>query len=816
MGISIQDLKNTQSRKNIMNILAQKEEFMVIGLTGRMGAGCSTVANILCSKYSDLNLPLPLPGYNGMRNDDERDLRIIMRFADSHWIPFECIKVRDVISTFILDNDVKFYKDLEKIIKINGKNKAEKQEKLENEIKLILQEINEILSNDEIDKENIIKKLDKIDKIFEKNKINEERKKKLQEVIETVKDNPTDKEKINQKLRMFNKLIETRKTNRELIEEMVIKRLQYENNLEDELKKSLRVLRDYLKGTQDSLTEFDNHIDKFNLFFNINDNIDEFIQKIKEYGKIFYEIYHVKENNIYKYDRKIIMETLNDIINILGKIILSKWYIKYKDSFWERLQKINMSFYDLKNDIEPFEKFIFVKYIINVLGSVIHDFIHKEYSPEIYTELFQKYGNAIRRYGTYYKDNEISSNRDEIFEIPRKINRFIKALRHPFDIEYHRPVFVVIDSLKNIFEAVYLNYRYSAFYMIAIYSDEKIRIERLRETDLNKTQINFLNWNEYPASGVEIYNKDKKKYDDYEKRYIDDLKDEENPIYDEVRKESFDENLYSFYLQDVERCIDGADIFISNSQNEKNQISLKLALVRIISLIMFPGLVQPTSVEKCMQIAYSAKVNSGCLSRQVGAVVTDSEYNILSVAWNDVPCGDISCSRKNLLDIYKYQDKEAYTEYELIDPDFRERLNKKYNFSGKYIKEALHGMPFSYCFKDLHTDKRNSMRSRAMHGEEKALAICGDKAIGGNLFTTSSPCEMCSKNAKNHKIKKIYYIEHYPGISFSQYSNSGDKSNIAQHILFTGAVGRAYTQIYTPIMPYKDILSFLNINSYFE
>ena len=63
----------------------------------------------------------------------------------------------------------------------------------------------------------------------------------------------------------------------------------------------------------------------------------------------------------------------------------------------------------------------------------------------------------------------------------------------------------------------------------------------------------------------------------------------------------------------------------------------------------------------------------------------------------------------------------------------------------------------------------------------------------------------------NHKIKKIYYIELYPGISETHYTQSGDKNNIAEHILFSGAVGRAYTQMYYSIMPQKDILEMLGI-----
>lgn len=246
-------------------------------------------------------------------------------------------------------------------------------------------------------------------------------------------------------------------------------------------------------------------------------------------------------------------------------------------------------------------------------------------------------------------------------------------------------------------------------------------------------------------------------------------------------------------------------------------MDLRWEIVRNVSLIMHPGLLLPTEIERCMQAAFAARANSGCLSRQVGAIVTDSEFNILSIGWNDVPCGDISCSRKNLVDIYREQDLAAYTEYETNNENFKERVNNIYsntlNSTNRNLERLLCGLPWRYCFKDIHMDGKQPMRSRAMHAEEKALANVQDKAEGGYLFTTSSPCEMCSKNAKNHRIKEIYYIEPYPGISEAQYSKSGKKENRASHTLFVGAIGRAYTQMYTPEMPHKDILEFLGITN---
>ena len=52
-----------------------------------------------------------------------------------------------------------------------------------------------------------------------------------------------------------------------------------------------------------------------------------------------------------------------------------------------------------------------------------------------------------------------------------------------------------------------------------------------------------------------------------------------------------------------------------------------------------PGLVTPSNEERVMQIAHTAKHSSGCISRQVGAAITDENFSIKSIGWNDVPEG---------------------------------------------------------------------------------------------------------------------------------------------------------------------------------
>ncbi len=83
------------------------------------------------------------------------------------------------------------------------------------------------------------------------------------------------------------------------------------------------------------------------------------------------------------------------------------------------------------------------------------------------------------------------------------------------------------------------------------------------------------------------------------------------------------------------------------------------------------------------------------------------------------------------------------------------------------------------------------------------------KIQDGFLFTTASPCELCAKKAYQIGIKNIFYIDLYPGISQSHVLENGKIKNRPELILFHGAIGRAYIQFYTPLLPYKDEMYML-------
>lgn len=385
-----------------------------------------------------------------------------------------------------------------------------------------------------------------------------------------------------------------------------------------------------------------------------------------------------------------------------------------------------------------------------------------------YTILYQKAGDNIRASGVSNKE-KFDANR--IFTLPSIINQLIKVIRS----RQPQGAFITIDAIRNPFEAIYFHQRYSGFYLVSINTPNQERLEHLRRTHkFSEPQIKALDDKEYPRklAGKDI-----------------------------------------FISQNIQKCIELSDIHINNPDRKQfNNNELKSQLLWYVSLILHPGLVPPTSIERCMQLAYSAKLNSGCISRQVGAVVTDLNYSVKAVGWNSSPQGQTPCILRNADELLAGGPESVYSVYEREDAEFHQVLESTYQ--GISRKNKLDGRNLSYCFKDLQNEvdgEKNQVHTRSLHAEENAfLQITkygGEPLKGGILFSTASPCELCSKKAYQLGINTVVYIDPYPGISKEHILESG--TNIPSLILFRGAIGSAYHRLYQSLMGYKDELEML-------
>ena len=398
-------------------------------------------------------------------------------------------------------------------------------------------------------------------------------------------------------------------------------------------------------------------------------------------------------------------------------------------------------------------------------------------SGETYTTFFQKAGDNIRSSGNAL--NEIYDSKN-IHRLAIRVNKVIKIFTNKYRNKEN--IYIVIDAIRNPFESVFFRERYSAFYLLSINTSDEHRVLRLKK-----------NYNITDAQLKEIDEKEGEK---------------------KLKGADF------FYSQNIPACIQHADIHINNPQEGTSDLNaLKRQLMKYVSLVLQPGIITPSREERCMQLAHTAKLNSGCISRQVGAVVTDSNFYIRGVGWNSSPEGQPPCILRNCEDLLNQEDKKAYSNFENNDPQFRSKLDDIYSKSvaSEDIQNILLGRNVTFCFKDIYnkaTGKDNQVHTRSLHAEENAflqISKYGGQGVkGGKLFTTASPCELCSKKAYQLGIKEIFYIDPYPGIALDHILNFGVEKPVL--LLFSGAIGRAYSQLYEPILSYKDELkTILNI-----
>ncbi len=402
----------------------------------------------------------------------------------------------------------------------------------------------------------------------------------------------------------------------------------------------------------------------------------------------------------------------------------------------------------------------------------ICDDIKKSIGESAFVRLYQKIGTNVRMSG----NPTVETLEDgKFFTLANKINEIVRDIREE-NKENKKKTLIVVDAIRNPLEALYFQERYAAFFLVAVSCSDEDRKKRLRGLRYTETDISTLDEQEYKSR---------------------DLKDES-----------------SYSIQDIRSCLERADLYISNP-NETNEVSkfktLANQLIKFTSLMKRPGLISPVATERCMQVAYTAKLNSGCISRQVGAVVTNSSYSIKSIGWNDTPHGQVPCNLRNRFDLLSGKDQSAYSNFEKGENDYLSFFSER---TEKFIPIKGEGRNISYCFKSEYNafkEKDNQVHTRSLHAEENAflqISKYGGTGIeGGNLFTTASPCELCAKKAYQLGIKNIYYIDPYPGIATSHIIMGGN--NNPKLILFSGAIGRAFHRLYTPIVAYKDELNTL-------
>jgi deoxycytidylate deaminase/dephospho-CoA kinase len=282
---------------------------------------------------------------------------------------------------------------------------------------------------------------------------------------------------------------------------------------------------------------------------------------------------------------------------------------------------------------------------------------------------------------------------------------------------------VAIECFRNPLEVDFLRDEYPHFYLISLFSPKHARRERkkIKESDFDKL---------------------------------------------DKRDEGEEEKLG----QQVRRCVNSADIVLDNSVKWSTMDDAKLFFDKVdefIRLLEEPYR-RPNEKELLMHLAYSVSLRSNCIERQVGAVVSDERYRVISTGYNDVPQNSESCydlysecyrkikKKKNILALDSFKHCLSCGTELTGQADLLEGQDKADSFKcpkcGINLLKVIPGRDLDYC--------------RSLHAEENAILSNPYLSDHDNkrfvIFSTTFPCMLCAKKIANSGITRVIFVEPYP------------------------------------------------------
>lgn len=202
--------------------------------------------------------------------------------------------------------------------------------------------------------------------------------------------------------------------------------------------------------------------------------------------------------------------------------------------------------------------------------------------------------------------------------------------------------------------------------------------------------------------------------------------------------------------QSVEQTFSRCDFFLRMDSYTDSQ--LRSRVERFLHLVLGTRVITPTRSETAMYAAASAAGNSACLSRQVGAAVTDEAGEVLALGWNDVPrpFGDLYVTDL-AVDPNGERDKRCWNYGEKCHNDEEKSLFAAHvvDALAPLIKEGEHRRAAELVAKNKKLRGLVEF-SRAIHAEMHALLTAlrqtGERVRGGSIFVTTNPCHACARN----------------------------------------------------------------------
>ena len=238
-----------------------------------------------------------------------------------------------------------------------------------------------------------------------------------------------------------------------------------------------------------------------------------------------------------------------------------------------------------------------------------------------------------------------------------------------------------------------------------------------------------------------------------------------------------DENAPEAHGQRVADAFHLSDYFVDNTVETPTARATQISLYdvpeqlgRLVDILTHARIVRPRPSESGMFHAYGAKMQSSCLSRQVGAALMDSTGAVIATGTNEVPRagggvygGTFSLENDNSDpdqsdDFRCFVHNQACTNTRERNQIIDELLESVVDVTGTKETEELRSR--------IRTSRVGQLIefSRAVHAEMDALlsaARNGISTVGTRLFVTTFPCHSCARHIVAAGVEEVQYIEPY-------------------------------------------------------
>jgi cytidine deaminase len=222
--------------------------------------------------------------------------------------------------------------------------------------------------------------------------------------------------------------------------------------------------------------------------------------------------------------------------------------------------------------------------------------------------------------------------------------------------------------------------------------------------------------------------------------------------------------------QDVRASFPEADFFLDATKPGGYASQVE----RFVNLLFGHPYVTPSVDEYGMFHARAAALRSADLSRQVGAVITSDDGEIIAAGCNEVPSaggGSVWDGEPERTDYRDYRighDSTAWMKHELVAEVFS-------RLQGWLVPELRDLSPSKLASKALYDGDPPPLKGtradsllefgRIVHAEMFAITEAARRGLtvrNARLYCTTFPCHMCARHIVASGINQVIYIEPYP------------------------------------------------------